>query len=346
MLFHYQDHKRTHERLMPKLKYRLKESWIIAILFSRRWTADRKQLTLLLNVFEKSSMEEIAESFALQRRCRAAVGAQSIAIVSSVRASTARKLLTLPLAILFTLLPYRAVIALAAVLARLKGPRDSIGVFCDSHLSGFLMVHALRRIGVRNWSLQHGLYRADDLGSEMAFANQCSDQLFIWDEPTEAVFRRMDKAGAVRRVGQYKYAIDNIDQDRPRAGCLIGLCPPYDETKLAIFTAIERELTLKYDVIYSLHPSLRHLVGQSKVAQVAAWPEKPVAVISGDSGVILDCLARNIPVITISDRKLASTGRSYEQLRNGDEDWPALIRDATRALEADRLRFGFLEPMR
>lgn len=341
MMFYYQDHKRTHEHMIPRVRYRLKEMWIIAILLSKRWTSNPCDRNLLVNVSAKDSMEAIARCFAGLPRCRRAVGACQIRIISSLKVGTLRRLATLPLALSLSLLTHGGVITLLSGFLAMKRPVGGIGIFCDSHLSGYLFAHAARRRGIATWSLQHGLYRADDPGSEMALLNQCTDEIFIWDEPTAAMLAQMGRGQSVRRAGQYKYPVDYLSEGKQRDMRLIGICPPYDEDLLPYFLDIADTLSHRFEIVFSLHPSLRHLVGRHRVVPIPQWERSPAAVICGDSGVILDCLVRNIPIVAISDRPLVRTRLSFIELDNSAPNWSVLFSSAAIALKEDLTTFGF-----
>jgi len=79
-------------------------------------------------------------------------------------------------------------------------------------------------------------------------------------------------------------------------------------------------------------------------ARVVAIDPRPAVAICGDSGVVMDALARDIPIITVSDRPLATTHLTLKAATSVDAaTFGILIRQAHENLVNDQRAFGFAQ---
>lgn len=255
-------------------------------------------------------------------------------------ASRIRRLLAAIFASLLCALP----INWLAVLTRLAMPKGvkTIIVYCDGHLSGFLLALAASANSCFTGTLQHGLYRYDDVGSRMIVKNFVSDRMYVWDEPTQKVFLDAGyESKRLMRVGEYGF-------EKGRAaifeeGNLAIICPPYQLEALPTFKNIESILARRIQTLWSLHPLVRRSFPTSKIFDWDKITILPTFAICGDSGVIMEALARNIPVIAINDRNLCSVNLSFQEANYVDCDQlNILIYRAIDSINADRAKFGFL----
>ncbi|MEM7237447.1 MAG: hypothetical protein AAF501_06450, partial [Pseudomonadota bacterium] len=214
-------------------------------------------------------------------------------------------------------------------------------VFCDSHLSGYLLCRALEARGVATASLQHALYRADDPGSAMNVHNRAARRILLWDRATEAELAAAGHPPArLHRIGAYGFG--HLTADAPADAGLVAFCPPYDARWLALFRTLADQLPAPGRHFFSLHPLLAARHPDIPARPVALAEPRPAVAICGDSGVIMDCLARGIPVLSIAARPLATTHLNPEEAGALQPQALRPLLDAARAaLAADRAAFGF-----
>lgn len=249
------------------------------------------------------------------------------------------RLLALVPAALLALLPVPWIIACVAALSRKDG--EPLVVYCDGHLSGFALALAARRNGSATCTLHHGLYRMDDPGSLMGIRNFVSDRICLWDRCTEKAFLAAGFAPErLTLVGEYGFGA--LSADGPVDEGLAILCPPYDARQLPLFRHLLTVLPQGLRAVWSLHPSLRAGHPELALTSVAEARPRPGLAICGDSGALMDALARGIPVVTISDRPLATAHLTLEQAAAVDtETLIKLAQLAKASLESDRACFGF-----
>lgn len=130
--------------------------------------------------------------------------------------------------------------------------------------------------------------------------------------------------------------------DVPADPSSIALCPPYAAADVALFESIANALPSGLNAVFSLHPLLRKQFAALSPRPISGMSPPPAAAICGDSGAIMDCLARGIPVVTVAERQLATAHIApAEAAAAGSDTWARLIEMAQRNLDTDRLSFGF-----
>lgn len=249
------------------------------------------------------------------------------------------KILALLVATLLFALPLHMIGALARWAMPLG--MSSMVVYADGHLSGFILVLAARSHGKHTITLQHGLYRSDDRGSAMMMRNFVADQICLWDDATLKSYLDLGVVPErLLKVGVYGFtqmrADGPVDPDR------FLLCPSYDTTQIRPFHQLQTFLPEGAEALWSLHPMLRSKYSDLEQAALATVIPRPALAVCGDSGVIMDALARRIPVVTISDRPLTKASMTLTDFE--EMDAANLLRlsvQAAAALEIDRQVFGF-----
>lgn len=321
------------------LRYKAKESWFLALSLSLLAKTDAPVPVLHNSVASKL---EITRDFVSLR-------------AEEVGLSGARLLVTLdgcgraPIALVFHalllfVLPINAMQAITRRLLSIRATQfDSVVVFFDGHLSGYILVRALKSLGINTATLQHGLYRSDDVGSRMALANFSSDKIFLWEDRTRGEFIRFGVAANRLHVcGQYGFSHLTAGRSLPRSQSMIALCPPYDTKMIAYFLELADTLPPSREIRYSLHPIFARATPHVRSEPLARMTPRPALAICGDSAVILDSLASGIAVVSVGPRALASTHLFYEDAFPTEVEWDALLSRAKDAFEDDLSSFGFL----
>lgn len=252
--------------------------------------------------------------------------------------STIKLLAVVPATVLF-LLPLRLIMAITRAMT--PSQVDSIVLYCDAHLAGFAISLAMKTKGTETLTLQHGLYRSDDRGSRMDIRNFVSDRILLWDRATCDQFRAAGcESSRLQIVGQYGFA--DPTPCGPIDHQLVLLCPPYQSENIAHFGHIDDRLPKSFTTKWSLHPMRRQSYPEHEQAVLATVSPKPKLAICGDSGVLMEALARSIPVITVSERVLAKAHLTYDQVSSlGPADIELLFQRAINNLKADQEAFGF-----
>lgn len=317
-------------------RYKLKECWTLLLcLFKMRG----HQRALVVHNWYSDASLRFTEDFCDRLAAKLDGDLTNASTVEPHRVPPILRWLTLLPAVILFMLPIGFILAFVRRL--LPQPLRTMVVYCDAHLSGFLLVLAAREHGTQTFTLHHGLYRTDDPGSIMGVQNFVADQICLWDRATLDVFRGMGCAGErLLRVGQYGFS--KLSSKDPQDEQLVILCPPYDTGKIAAFKHLESLLPEVMKTRWSLHPMLRPLHPELKQIRLSNTVPRPAFAICGDSGVLMDALARGVPVVTISDRKLASSHMTYEQVNTIDKnDLLSLADQASDHLQDDRRGFGF-----
>lgn len=289
-----------------------------------------------------ASSSRFTADFAQRLAPKVRAGLGSSDILMPAECSTTIKVLSLVPATILFCLPLPLILLVARVFT--PGRVDVIAIFCDAHLSGFAVSAAMKVKKAETLTLQHGLYRSDDRGSAMALRNFISDRILLWDQATFDEFRHVGHdSNRLRMVGQYGF-VDATPSGASDSG-LVLFCPPYDLSKVADFGKIEKLVPKSTAVKWSLHPMLRKECAQYDQAALATVLPKPKLAVCGDSGVIMDSLARSIPVISVSERKLAAAHITYEDISSLDAlGFERLAERALEGLSADQAAFGFDAP--
>lgn len=247
--------------------------------------------------------------------------------------------LALTVALALTFLPVAAIVVLArGFLPRHLGP---LVVYCDAHLSGFVLVLAARDRGEMSYTLHHGLYRGDDRGSIMGLRNFVSDRICLWDDFTlEAFARTGSSPERLLKVGEYGFG--KLSSKGACKDGLVLMAPPYDAAQLALFRQLETVLPDGTQTLWSLHPILRSDHPELPQATIAMTDPKPSVAICGDSGAIMDALSREVPILTVAERPLGRAHLSHLAASTiGPGQLAVLLTIARDGLNDDRMRFGF-----
>lgn len=317
-------------------KYKLKECWtlVLCILALRGQSG-----AVIVHNWRGEAARKFTREFRDRRAAKADPHFGDAPIIESHAPGALVLLLTLVPAVILMLLPVRSIVRAAEALVPKKiGP---LVVYCDGHLSGFALVLAARARGKLTMTLHHGLYRSDDRGSLMGIRNFVSDRICLWDQLTMQAFldAGFDKA---RLLHTGEYGFGGLDRAEPSKPDRIILCPPYNLNQFSVFKKFERLLPDKTEILWSLHPILRADHGNLPQAVMVTVTPKPAFAICGDSGVLMEALARNIPVITIADRPLTSAHLPFFDVENVDAAALSKLMDrARKGLASDRARFGF-----
>ena len=315
------------------LRFKLKECWILVRLMFAIWPAQGRPAAL----HNSLSGVHFTEAF-LEHRAAAAETALSETVLVKPVTGLASVLALFP-ALILTLLP---VGALSGVIAATLRRRQAVVIYCDAQLSGFVLALACGRRGTPTATLHHGLYQHDHPVSMVGIANFVSDRAYLWNEVTRRAFRAGGIVDARLCVtGQYGWqdmvrAPADIDPQR------VHICPPFEEADLPLYLGIATALEPAWRTGFSLHPLLRSRHARLRPEAIADLIPAPAVAICGDSGAIMDCLARGIPIVTIGSRDLAATHLRPEAAATMNaDDWADMIDRAKRNLDEDRKRFGF-----
>lgn len=320
------------------LKYKAKESFLLARMVVALLGAQALDLAIHNSV---SSKRHITTGFLSER----ADGYfdQNIELVNIIPQSALTHFIATVLAIILFISPIFVMCRLVSLIFRTTRPRArSVLVFCDAHLSGFVMCLALKEQSIPTATLQHGLYRSDDSGSTMALSNFVADRIFLWDEITWAEFigSGVDPS-RIEIAGSYGFGQLGDRRLLPVDERLAFLCPSYHYHSVDDFIQLQQSLPSIFVVKYSLHPTLRQKFQHLSMQPMGAADPRPIVAICGDSAVIMHSLACDIPVITVGKRKMASVHLWLDQTHPSEKDWIYLIKRARQSLDEDRRRFGF-----
>lgn len=323
------------------VKYKAKECWFLAR--SVCHVAETRAASLILHN-SVASKARITEDFAATRAVALDLGnARLASIVEPCRRATATQAV---FAMVLFLLPVRGMKALVqAILARGAALPRTVVVFCDAHLAGVVLVEALIGLEVKTATLQHGLYRADDIGSRMAFENFVADKILMWDEITKQEFIDFGWPEARLQIcGQYGFSHLIESAKSAQAQNLVAICPPYDKAKAPYFLNLANAMRPEVEIRYSLHPVLLQAYSELPAEPLASMTPRPAVAVCGDGGVIMVSLARGIPVISVGQRCLAGAHLFPDELAPQPEAWGTLVSTAHAAFEDDLRRFGFSPP--
>jgi hypothetical protein len=317
-------------------RYKLKECWTLTLCLAK--LRGRRGPCIAHNWWMGRQIR-FSREFLARRAAQMDPQLAAAGLVEPHDTPTVPRLLALGPALLLALLPVHWIIAFVAALSRKDGA--PLVIYCDGHLSGFALALAARRNGSATATLHHGLYRLDDPGSLMGIRNFVSDRICLWDQRTEQAFLAAGIAPErLARVGEYGFGA--LSADGPAEAGLVILAPPYDARQLPLFRQLENALPGNGRAVWSLHPALRADHPELAVTSVAAATPRPALAICGDSGALMDALARGIPVVSVSDRPLATAHLALGQA--AAIDTAALLRLMDRAkasLARDRAVFGF-----
>ena len=324
--------------LFTWMKYKAKESFLLSRIVGSLLRATAPHLAVHNSVFAK---KHITDGF-LTERAGEYFG-KDIVLVDPTRQSGSSIFFEISLTFVLFLIPILWMrLVIVAMLRKKSGSVSSVLVFCDAHLSGFVLCLALKELGVATATLQHGLYRSDDKGSVMALHNFVADKIFLWDEKTRKEFIKFGvDPHRIEITGSYGFGILASRRHTPVQENLIFLCPSYDHRSLEDFLKIHESIPSTFVVKYSLHPILRAIFPHLKAEPLNKAAPRPVVAVCGDGAVIMDSLACGIPVVTIGERKMASVHFRLDQFNPSANDWMELIKRAKLSIEEDRGQFGF-----
>ena len=317
------------------LRFKFKECWILVRLLLEAWPPSERAVVLHNSFTGQHFTDAFLDHKAMEAE-PALAGATKITPSSGVSAAFA-----LVPALLLTCLPVPVLCRVSRALLR---RRAFAVIYCDAQLSGFVLALAYRLQGTPTATLHHGLYQHDHSVSMVGIANFVADRAFLWNEVTREAFLRggVDEE-RIQVVGQYGWRVRSASKavTEPRR---IHLCPPFDEAELPLYQQISKVLAPAWKTGFSLHPLLRARHAALEPQAIATLSPAPAAAICGDSGAIMDCLARHIPVVTIGGRNLATTHfRPDEAEGMTSDEWRSAIERATQSLPRDRARFGFVD---
>ena len=321
------------------VRYKAKECWFLARSVCHVLEGDKVALILHNSVQTKS---RITEDFVANKAAELGLATARFATIAAPCRRTA------PLQALFAglllLLPIRVMTNLVkAILARRPVLPSRVVVFCDAHLAGFVLVEALKELGVTTETLQHGLYRADDIGSRMAFKNLVADRILLWDDFTKEAFLDFGVPAARLEVcGQYGFSHLLRQRETAQAQDAVAICPPYDNAKVPFFLDMAKVVPRAAEIRYSLHPILQKIYPDLHAEPLANMTPRPAVAVCGDGGVIMDSLACGIPVISVGPRPLAGAHVFPDTPVSSPKDWAALVERARACFQHDLQSFGFL----
>lgn len=318
------------------IKYKLKECWTLVLCLLQ---LRRHEGAVIVHNWHGGSGLKFTREFRDRRAAEVGPRLTEAPIVEAHAIAMPLRLLALGLAALLALLPVAWIVAVTRALL----PRriDPLVVYCDGHLSGFVLVLAASARGTATLTLHHGLYRNDDRGSVMGIRNFVADRICLWDGCTRQTF--LDAGVAQERLLQVgEYGFGGLSQDGMRQADLALLCPPYNVRQIEIFKHLNAVLPGGIQTVWSLHPMLRADHPELTQVTVATVDPRPAVAICGDSGALMDALARNIPIITVSDRPLAAAHLTMQEARDARPGTlEKLIQRAGDSLAEDRRLFGF-----
>lgn len=320
------------------LRYKAKESWYLARALCLLGQSDA-QISVLHNSVA-SKLQITQEFLSLYAEDLGLHSARLLVVPGTCGRSGVMSMLT---ALIFFVLPLAAILRLTrARLSAAVTRVETVVIFFDGHLSGYVLARALKELGIKTATLQHGLYRNDDVGSRMALANFSSDTIYLWEAFTRDEFIRNGAATERLHVcGQYGFSHLAARKGDPQSAKLVALCPPYDRDRISDFVDLAASLTPAYETRFSLHPILTTSFPDLRSERLATMSPRPDVSICGDSAVILDSLSCGIPVISVGPRALAHTHLSFTDPRPTESDWEGLVRNAKAAYSDDLRTFGF-----
>lgn len=320
------------------LKYKAKECWFLSR--SVYHVTETQDPALILHNSVASKLR-ITEDFVTTRARE--LGLEHARFANIADACQRSMVVQVMYALLLLLLPVRLMRSrVQATIARCSNLPQRVVVFCDAHLAGVILVEAVKRLGVQTATLQHGLYRADDIGSRMAFENFVADKILLWDEITKLEFLEFGFTKERLQVcGQYGFSHLLTRRTIPQSEKSVAICPPYDRSKVPLFLNLAKALPPTIDIKFSLHPILQQVYPNLRAEPFAAMIPRPGCSICGDGGVIMESLASGIPVISLGKRPLAGAHLNPEGPDLTLEAWEALVSMARTSYENDLKRFGF-----
>ncbi|WP_417270760.1 hypothetical protein [Celeribacter sp.] len=320
------------------LRYKAKESWYLARALCLIGQADAPVVVLHNSV--TSNLRISREFLSLRAEGLGLHGAQLLVVPGTFRRSDIRTVLT---ALLLLVLPLSAMQRLTRKrLAAWATGIETLVIFFDGHLSGYVLARASKDLGLETATLQHGLYRHDDVGSRMALANFSSDTVYLWETITRDEFIRFGVApGRLHVCGQYGFSHLTARQNDPQSTDMVALCPPYDRDRVGDFADFATKLVPGREIQFSLHPILTKAFPDLRSERLAAMSPRPDVSICGDSAVILDSLSCGIPVISVGPRALARTHIFFTDPKPTESEWEDIMLKAKAAYNDDLQTFGF-----
>lgn len=320
------------------LRYKAKESLFLSLSLCELENTDARVPVLHNSVASKL---EVTREFVSMRAKD--VGLAGARLLDTLGARGRAPVAVIFYALLFFVLPLSAMQELTRRRVAVQaGKFDTIVVFFDGHLSGYILVRALKSLGIKTATLQHGLYRSDDVGSRMALVNFSSDIIFLWEELTRYEFLRIGVSSERLRIcGQYGFSHLLVRRSLPKEQGIIAFCPAYDTKTVAYFLALARTVPSELEIRYSLHPIFAKATPWIRSEPLAGMKPRPKVSVCGDSAVILDSLASGVAVVSIGPRALATNHVFSDGASPIGADWNELISRAESAFDDDLRRFGF-----
>lgn len=325
-------------KLLAWPKYKAKECWtlVLCIMKLRKVT----QGAVIVHNWWGGSSLRFTRGFASERAASIDPRLARAPIIEPHSGPLLQRLIALFFAVLLAMLPVTLILKVTGWL--FPSRIDTLGVYADGHLAGYALICAARAKGSKTLSLHHGLYRNDDVGAMMMISNFVADHICLWNDLTRQSFLQAGiSPERLIVVGEYGFGHVPLETEVVRPD-LVLLCPPYDERHIETFRKICAELPSSWRKLWSLHPLLRAAHPDLEQVTVATISPRPRVAICGDSGVLMEALARNIPIITVSERVLASAHIPLEDTPSVDgARLTALVDKAEQSLDADRAFFGF-----
>ena len=320
------------------LRYKAKESWYLARTLCLLGQTDARVAVIHNSV--SSKLQITREFLSLRAEGLGLHGARLLVIPGTCGLSGLKSVLT---ALFFFVLPLETIQRLThARLAAAVTRVETVVIFFDGHLSGYILARALRDLGIKTATLQHGLYRNDDVGSRMALANFSSDTVYLWEALTREEFIKSGVAAARLRVcGQYGFLHLAARKSDPQSAKLVALCPRYDKDQIRDFADFSALLSPARETCFSLHPILGRAFPDLRSKRLVTMSPRPEVSICGDSAVILDSLSCGIPVISVGPRALAHVHLFHTDPRPTESEWESLVLTAKAAYSDDLKTFGF-----
>lgn len=317
-------------------KYKLKECWTLILCLLQ---LPRQESALIVHNWYGGTALKFTRDFRDRRAPKANSQLQEARIIEAHALAQPLRFLALGLAVFLALLPVAGIVTITRML--LPAQLKTLVVYCDGHLSGFALVLAARARGSQTLTLHHGLYRNDDQGSIMGIRNFVADRICLWDVCTRQSF--VDAGVAQERLLQVgEYGFDGLSSTEEQQTDLALLCPPYDAHQFEVFKHLNSVLPTGIQAVWSLHPMLRAEYRDLPQVTVAAADPRPSVAICGDSGALMDALARHIPIVTVADRQLSGAHLTLQEAKTVDQaTLKAVIDRAGKSLAADREFFGF-----
>lgn len=315
-------------------RYKLKECWTLVLCL---WLMRGKTGPVLVHNWNDPRSLEFSKEFLAQRAVAADTRLLDAELLEPHAGSFTGKVWALFPAMLLLVLPVQAIISLVRLI--LPGGEAPLVVYCDGHLSGFILVKAAADRTTA--TLQHGLYRVEGSDSIMGLQNFAADKIYLWDRATEQEFLDAGIAqDRLLRTGQYGFG--TLSDQTTQSTELAVLCPPFDTSYIEAFQALASQLPETMKAAWSLHPRLRAQFENLEQRVLATADPRPAVAICGDSGVIMDSLVRGIPVVSVANRSLTTAhiplSRAAKVKR---EELVQLFKSARAGLTRDRENFGF-----